>query len=275
MNPPQVYPRSPSWTLLPPPSPYHPSGSSQCTSPQHPVSCIKPRLATHFIHDIIHVSMPFSHIFPPSSSPTESIRLIYTSVSLSQIKCSGGFSSYARLQTRRTLKLGSELSFPWETLCNAIVSHLVRHPAREWDLIIWRVCPPTGLVVIPSLCLQLWKGCSGRFQSFSVIVVLQIVVTLMWEAGSSGALYSAILAALPEDCWKAPHSIKNQHPHHSHHFGNLFPWLLVEMHLLRSCPMRKPCTRYSSPEFLAWNGWMDTSVLQGEAQHAAPCLWVL
>ena len=29
MNPPQVYMCSPSWTLLPPPSPYHPSGSSQ------------------------------------------------------------------------------------------------------------------------------------------------------------------------------------------------------------------------------------------------------
>jgi len=35
MNPPQVYMCSPSWTLLPPPSPYHPSGSSQCTSPKH------------------------------------------------------------------------------------------------------------------------------------------------------------------------------------------------------------------------------------------------
>ena len=32
MNPPQVYMCSPCWTLLPPPSPYHPSGSSQCTS---------------------------------------------------------------------------------------------------------------------------------------------------------------------------------------------------------------------------------------------------
>ena len=31
MNPPQVYTCSPSWTLLPPPSPYHPSGLSQCT----------------------------------------------------------------------------------------------------------------------------------------------------------------------------------------------------------------------------------------------------
>ena len=34
MNPPQVYMCSPSWTLLPPPSPFHPSGSSQCTSPK-------------------------------------------------------------------------------------------------------------------------------------------------------------------------------------------------------------------------------------------------
>ena len=44
---------SPSWTLLPPPSPYHPSGSSQCTSPKHPVSCIEPGLATRSIYDIM------------------------------------------------------------------------------------------------------------------------------------------------------------------------------------------------------------------------------
>ena len=60
MNLPQVYMCSPSWTLLLPPSPYHPTGSSQCTSPKHPVSCIEPGLVTRFIHDIIHVSMPFS-----------------------------------------------------------------------------------------------------------------------------------------------------------------------------------------------------------------------
>ena len=67
---------------LPPPSPYFLSGSSQCTSPKHPVSCIEPGLAIHFLHDIIHVSMPFSQIIPPSPSPTESKRLFYTSVSL-------------------------------------------------------------------------------------------------------------------------------------------------------------------------------------------------
>ena len=82
MNLPQVYMCSPSWTLLPPPSPYHPSGSSQCTSPKHPGPCIEPGLATRFIYDIIHISMPFSQIIPLSPSPTESKRLFYISVSL-------------------------------------------------------------------------------------------------------------------------------------------------------------------------------------------------
>ena len=68
--------------LNPPPSPYHPSGSSQCTSPKHPVLCIELGVVTRFIYDIIHVSVPFSQIIPPSPSPTESKKLFYTSVSL-------------------------------------------------------------------------------------------------------------------------------------------------------------------------------------------------
>ena len=82
MNPPRVYTCSPFWPPLPRPSPYHPSGSSQCTSPKHPVSCVEPGLAIRFTYDILHVSMPFSQIIPPSPSPTESKRLFYTSVSL-------------------------------------------------------------------------------------------------------------------------------------------------------------------------------------------------
>ena len=81
MNPPRVYTCSPSWTPLPPPSLYHPSGSSQSTSPKHPLSCIEPGLAIHFWYDTIHVSMSFSQSYHPLPLP-ESKRLFYTSVSL-------------------------------------------------------------------------------------------------------------------------------------------------------------------------------------------------
>ena len=76
----------------PPQSPYpsQPSGSSQCTSPKHPVSCIKPGLAIRFTYDNIHVSMPFSQTIPSSLSPTESKRLFYISVSL-LLSCIQGY----------------------------------------------------------------------------------------------------------------------------------------------------------------------------------------
>ena len=41
LNPPWVYLCSLSWTPLPPPSPSHPSGSSQCSGPERPVSDAK------------------------------------------------------------------------------------------------------------------------------------------------------------------------------------------------------------------------------------------
>ena len=87
MDPPWVYILN---LLSTSPSPYHPSGSSQCTSPEHPVSCIKSGLTIHFIYDIIHVSMPFSQIIPPSPSPTESKRLFCTAVSL-LLSCVQGY----------------------------------------------------------------------------------------------------------------------------------------------------------------------------------------
>ena len=62
---------SPILKPLPPPSPSHPSGSSQCTSPEHPVSGTKPELVICFTYGSIHVSMLFTQIIPPSPSPTE------------------------------------------------------------------------------------------------------------------------------------------------------------------------------------------------------------
>ena len=59
----------PILNATPPPSPYHPSGSSQCTSPKLPVSCIEPGLEIHFLYDIIHVLMPISQIIPPFPLP--------------------------------------------------------------------------------------------------------------------------------------------------------------------------------------------------------------
>ena len=72
MNSPRVYMSSQSWTPLPPPIPYHLSGSSPCTSPKHPVSCIEHRLAIRFLHDSIHVSShspKSSHPLPLPQSP--------------------------------------------------------------------------------------------------------------------------------------------------------------------------------------------------------------
>ena len=67
-------------SLLPPHT--IPLGHPSAPAPKHPVSCIEPGLATCFIYDIIRISMPFSQIISPISSPTESKRLFYTSVSL-------------------------------------------------------------------------------------------------------------------------------------------------------------------------------------------------
>ena len=75
VNQPQVY-RCPPF-LNP-----SPTGLSQCTSFECPASCIKLALVICFTYGNIHVSMLFSHIIPPLSSPTSSKSLFFTSVSL-------------------------------------------------------------------------------------------------------------------------------------------------------------------------------------------------
>ena len=49
MNQPWIYMLSPSRTPLPPPSPSYPSGSSQCTSPEHPSEVFKRNQWPHSI----------------------------------------------------------------------------------------------------------------------------------------------------------------------------------------------------------------------------------
>ena len=142
MNPPRVYTCSPSWTPLRPPSPYHPSGSSQCTSPKHPVSCIKPGLVIHFLYDIIHVSIPFSQIIPPSPSPPESKRLFYTSVWF-LVSCIQGY--HYHLSKTRFFKLNYKTYFiysAYQTLSDRwfanFSSILMSHPftlmIRSYDV---------------------------------------------------------------------------------------------------------------------------------------------
>ena len=82
MNQPWVYMCPPSWTPPPPPSPFHPSGSSQCTGFECPVSCIELGLMICFTYGNMHVSMLFSQIIPPSPFPTESKSLSFISVFL-------------------------------------------------------------------------------------------------------------------------------------------------------------------------------------------------
>ena len=60
MSQPWVYMCSPSWHSLPPLSLSYPSGSSQCTSPEHPVTCIKPGLAIYFTYGIINMFQCYS-----------------------------------------------------------------------------------------------------------------------------------------------------------------------------------------------------------------------
>ena len=71
---------------LPPPTPYHLSGSSPCTSPKHPVSCIYHRLVIRFLPDSIHVSMSFSQIILPSPSPRESKSPFYMIFNTNDVK---------------------------------------------------------------------------------------------------------------------------------------------------------------------------------------------
>ena len=97
MNQLWVYLCSPSWIPLLPPSPSYPSGSSQCTSPEHPVSCVEPGLAMYFTHGNIHVSMPVISNHPTltfSQRVQKSVLYICVSFAVSHIGHCYHFSKF-------------------------------------------------------------------------------------------------------------------------------------------------------------------------------------
>ena len=165
MKPPRVYTCSPSWTRLSPPFPYHPSGSSQCTSPKHPVSCIEPVLVINFLYDIKHVTMPFSQIIPPSPSPTESKRLFYISVSL-LLSCIQGYRYHlSKFHIYELIYCIGVFSFWLTSLCiiSSSFIHLIRTDSNVFFL-IYLHCSQTWLYTLVSFFLfqfffQSWSTC--------------------------------------------------------------------------------------------------------------------
>ena len=142
--------------LNPPPSPYHPSGSSPCTSPKHPVSYIEHGLVTCFIYDIIHVSMPFSQIIPPSPSLTESKRLFYTSVSLLLCISTQGLGkvlTYTEISRNAAIMSSKQkiIGCVWNiTSCGSLFQKIISLTAK-W-LVIWQSlthCTCTGWYMWP------------------------------------------------------------------------------------------------------------------------------
>ena len=164
MNPPWVYMCSPSWTPLPPSSPSHPSGSFQCTSPKHPVSCIEPGLAIHFTYDNTHVSMPFSQVIPPLPSPTEFKRLFYTSVSL-LLSCIQDYHYYlSKFHIYALLYcIGVFLSGLLHCIIGSSFIHLIRTDSNVFFLMVFWVL----LIILSNTPLHI---CTTAFLSFHLLM---------------------------------------------------------------------------------------------------------
>ena len=131
MNPPQVYPCSPSRTLLPSPSPYPPSGSSQCTSPKHPVSCIEPGLAMFYKY--INLGNPVTLAVKSESEVAQSCPTLSDPVD-----CSLPGSSVHGIFQARVLEWGA-IAFTFTLHLHALEKKMATHSS----VLAWRI-PRTG-----------------------------------------------------------------------------------------------------------------------------------
>ena len=138
---------------LPPPSPSHPSGSSQYTSPEHPILWIKHGLTIHFTYDNLHVSVPFSHVIPPSPSPTESKRLFNTSVSLLLSRIQGYRYHFSKFHM---------LLFSFQIVSDSLGPHELQHTRLLY--------PSPSLGIYLSSCPMNW--CHPTISSSVILFIL-------------------------------------------------------------------------------------------------------